>query len=100
MPWAGPIYRVKSRTMWVIRASHSVVLSWSGLQPPLLRSFASELGPVDGPGFLEDAPDVELDGVLAQVDRLGNLLVGRSIHHETENPPFEAAEFWDRSRGS
>jgi hypothetical protein len=86
--------------MWVIRASHWVILSGVDLEPPLLRRFASELGPVDGSGFLEDAPDVKLDGVLAQVDRLGDLLVGRSIYHQTKNPPFEAAEFWDRSRGS
>src|SRR4030088_1355135 len=88
-------YGVNSRTSRVVRASQwarCTPHSWGSaaggggeadfrlaLQPALLRGFARQLSSVDRPRFLENSADVELDGVLAQVDYFCDALVRGSV---------------------
>src|SRR5438309_925755 len=70
----------------------------TALEPALPRGAARELCSVGGARLLQDATDVELDGVRAAVQPVGDLAVGEPLHDQAQHVRLEIAQL--RLRGA
>src|SRR5438067_5013848 len=62
-----------------------VMPSGGSANPSLLQRFRGKLGAVGNLRFLEQLPDVKLDGVLAEMQLLGRVAIAGSIHDQLQD---------------
>src|ERR1700694_51749 len=62
------------------------------LEPALFGRFSCQLGSITGTDLLQDASDMELDGVLAEVHLVGDLRVGQAFDDERQDLVLHPAE--------